>query len=173
MRLIAFILIIFSTPAFAGQTVATWYGHEHDGKRTASGEMFNPDGADRRSPITSVWYLLTCKQSEDGAQRFALTTVVPSRREFRSTSRMAPHGLLACVQPRVWRSTGAKKSRYRRSAVVTNHVDLARWPGRPIALSQPDSCGGSRCCTLNARIITARRHHAQYWFWPGRPSLFG
>jgi rare lipoprotein A len=44
MRLIAFILIIFSTPAFAGQTVATWYGHEHDGKRTASGEMFNPDG---------------------------------------------------------------------------------------------------------------------------------
>jgi rare lipoprotein A len=44
MRLIAFILIIFSTPAFAGQTVATWYGHEHAGKRTASGERFNPDG---------------------------------------------------------------------------------------------------------------------------------
>jgi rare lipoprotein A len=44
MRLIAFILIIFSTPAFAGQSMATWYGHEHAGKRTASGEMFNPDG---------------------------------------------------------------------------------------------------------------------------------
>jgi peptidoglycan lytic transglycosylase len=24
--------------------MATWYGHEHAGKRTASGEMFNPDG---------------------------------------------------------------------------------------------------------------------------------
>jgi len=44
MRLIAFILIIFSTPAFAGQTVAIWHGHEHAGKRTASGERFNPDG---------------------------------------------------------------------------------------------------------------------------------
>jgi len=44
MRLIAFVLIIFSTPAFAGQTVATWYGQEHAGKRTASGERFNPAG---------------------------------------------------------------------------------------------------------------------------------
>jgi peptidoglycan lytic transglycosylase len=44
MRLLAFILIIFSTPAFAGQTVATWYGHEHAGKPTASGERFNPNG---------------------------------------------------------------------------------------------------------------------------------
>ena len=44
MRLIVLILIIFSTPAFAGQTVATWYGEEHAGKRTASGERFNPAG---------------------------------------------------------------------------------------------------------------------------------
>jgi rare lipoprotein A len=45
MRLIALILIIYSTPVFAGQTtVATWYGNEHAGKRTASGERFNPDG---------------------------------------------------------------------------------------------------------------------------------
>ena len=44
MRFVAFILIIFSTPALAGQTVATWYGQEHAGKRTASGERFNPDG---------------------------------------------------------------------------------------------------------------------------------
>jgi rare lipoprotein A len=43
MRLIAFILIVFSTSAFAGQTVATWYGDEHAGKRTASGERFNPN----------------------------------------------------------------------------------------------------------------------------------
>ena len=44
MRFIAFIVIIFSTPAWAGQTVATWYGQEHAGKRTASGETFNPEG---------------------------------------------------------------------------------------------------------------------------------
>src|SRR4029079_3087240 len=44
MRLIALIIIIYSTPVFAGQTVATWYGNEHAGKRTASGERFNPDG---------------------------------------------------------------------------------------------------------------------------------
>jgi rare lipoprotein A len=44
MRPIALILIICSTPVFAGQTVATWYGNEHAGKRTASGERFNPAG---------------------------------------------------------------------------------------------------------------------------------
>lgn len=44
MRLIALILIIYSTPVFAGQTVATWYGNEHAGKLTASGERFNPNG---------------------------------------------------------------------------------------------------------------------------------
>lgn len=44
MRFIAFIVIIFSPPAWAGQTVATWYGQEHAGKRTASGETFNPEG---------------------------------------------------------------------------------------------------------------------------------
>ena len=44
MRLIALILIIFSTPAYAAETVATWYGQEHAGKRTASGETFNPEG---------------------------------------------------------------------------------------------------------------------------------
>jgi len=44
MRLIVLILIIFSTPAYAGETVATWYGPEPAGKRTASGEVFNPNG---------------------------------------------------------------------------------------------------------------------------------
>ena len=44
MRLIVLILIIFSTPVCAGETVATWYGQEHAGKRTASGEVFNPNG---------------------------------------------------------------------------------------------------------------------------------
>jgi rare lipoprotein A len=42
---IALILIVLSSPAFAAQTVrATWYGHELAGNRTASGEMFNPNG---------------------------------------------------------------------------------------------------------------------------------
>jgi rare lipoprotein A len=41
----AFILILLSAPAYAGQTVtATWYGQELAGNRTASGERFNPNG---------------------------------------------------------------------------------------------------------------------------------
>jgi peptidoglycan lytic transglycosylase len=38
-------LMLFTTPAFAEQTLrATWYGHELAGRRTASGERFNPNG---------------------------------------------------------------------------------------------------------------------------------
>jgi len=38
-------LIFLATPVYAAQTVgATWYGNELRGNRTASGEMFNPDG---------------------------------------------------------------------------------------------------------------------------------
>jgi len=41
----ALILIFLSAPAYADQTVrATWYGHELAGNRTASGEMFKPNG---------------------------------------------------------------------------------------------------------------------------------
>ena len=69
MRLFALILIIFSTPAYAGETVATWYGQEHAGKRTASGEMFNPD-VDGRPPVAPLRHLLTRQQSEDRSQRF-------------------------------------------------------------------------------------------------------
>ena len=40
----AVILMILSTPAFAGQrVVATWYGSELAGNRTASGERFDPN----------------------------------------------------------------------------------------------------------------------------------
>jgi rare lipoprotein A len=39
------VLIFLATPAYAGQTVsATWYGNELRGNRTASGEVFKPDG---------------------------------------------------------------------------------------------------------------------------------
>jgi rare lipoprotein A len=46
MRVVtALILILLSAPAYAGQTVmATWYGQELAGNRTASGERFNPNG---------------------------------------------------------------------------------------------------------------------------------
>ena len=38
-------LIALATPAFAANTVtATWYGNELRGNRTASGEIFNPNG---------------------------------------------------------------------------------------------------------------------------------
>jgi rare lipoprotein A len=41
----ATILLLLSTPATAGQSMrATWYGNEHGGNRTASGEVFNPNG---------------------------------------------------------------------------------------------------------------------------------
>jgi rare lipoprotein A len=41
----AMILLLVSTPAFAGQNMrATWYGQELAGNRTASGERFNPNG---------------------------------------------------------------------------------------------------------------------------------
>jgi rare lipoprotein A len=41
----ALILIVLATPAYAQQTMmATWYGKELAGNRTASGEMFNPNG---------------------------------------------------------------------------------------------------------------------------------
>ncbi len=39
------VLLLVAAPAQAGQTVgATWYGNELRGNRTASGEVFNPDG---------------------------------------------------------------------------------------------------------------------------------
>ncbi len=46
MRFATPILIVFlASPALAGQTVrATWYGHELAGNRTASGEIFKPNG---------------------------------------------------------------------------------------------------------------------------------
>lgn len=40
----ALALVTLAVPAHAGDVVATWYGHEHGGSRTASGEIFNPDG---------------------------------------------------------------------------------------------------------------------------------
>jgi rare lipoprotein A len=39
------LLLGLASPALAGDRVhATWYGDEHRGKRTASGEVFNPNG---------------------------------------------------------------------------------------------------------------------------------
>jgi rare lipoprotein A len=39
------LLTCFTTASHADQVVrATWYGNEHRGHRTASGEMFNPGG---------------------------------------------------------------------------------------------------------------------------------
>jgi len=39
------ILFLMTIPAHAAQTVgATWYGNELRGNRTASGEIFNPNG---------------------------------------------------------------------------------------------------------------------------------
>ena len=38
------ISIFLTTNAFADQVRATWYGNEHRGHKTASGQVFNPEG---------------------------------------------------------------------------------------------------------------------------------
>src|SRR5262249_21376352 len=41
----ALLFTCFTTASYADQVVrATWYGNEHRGHRTASGEVFNPGG---------------------------------------------------------------------------------------------------------------------------------
>jgi rare lipoprotein A len=41
---LAAILMFIASPAFTEQVQATWYGNELKGHRTASGDVFNPDG---------------------------------------------------------------------------------------------------------------------------------
>jgi rare lipoprotein A len=41
---LATILVFAATPAFSDEVQATWYGNELRGHRTASGEVFDPDG---------------------------------------------------------------------------------------------------------------------------------
>ena len=102
MRLIAFVLIIFSTPAFAGQTVATWYGEEHAGKRTASGERFNPAGltaAHRSLPFGTCLRVSNPKTGRSVSVGSMIE--VPLPKEFHSTFRMVPPELLACHRNRL------------------------------------------------------------------------
>ena len=67
---IAIIFIVLSSPAVAAQTVrATWYGHELAGNRTASGEMFNPNGLTTAPSIFAIRHLPPRGQSNDGSQR--------------------------------------------------------------------------------------------------------
>ena len=41
---VAFMLMVLPSSAFAERVIATWYGDEFKGKRTASGQIFNPSG---------------------------------------------------------------------------------------------------------------------------------
>jgi rare lipoprotein A len=41
---VALVVTVFSTSALAERIIATWYGNEFRGKRTASGQIFNPSG---------------------------------------------------------------------------------------------------------------------------------
>jgi rare lipoprotein A len=102
MRLTTLFLIILSTPAYAGETVATWYGQEHAGKRTASGERFNPDGltaAHRSLPFG------TCLRVSNPKTGRSVSIRVNDRGPFtKGVSLDLSHGaagLLACVQRRV------------------------------------------------------------------------
>lgn len=44
MRILALALVLVVSPACAKTVIATWYGNELRGHRTANGERFNPDG---------------------------------------------------------------------------------------------------------------------------------
>ena len=65
LQSITLLLTFLSTPAYAEQVQATWYGNELRGHRTASGEIFNPSGmtAAHRS---CLWHLSSHWQSPDG-----------------------------------------------------------------------------------------------------------
>jgi hypothetical protein len=102
MRRIALILVILCTPAYAGETVATWYGKEHAGKRTASAEVFNPNGLTALTDLSrSAPAYESAIQRSVAAFPFASMIEVHLRRAFRLTFLTVPLGRLACVRPRV------------------------------------------------------------------------
>src|SRR5262245_40388660 len=41
---VALVLVMLPSSAFAERVIATWYGNELKGNRTASGQIFNPSG---------------------------------------------------------------------------------------------------------------------------------
>jgi rare lipoprotein A len=43
-RWLLLILMLITSPTYAAEVRAAWYGNELRGHRTASGEMFNPNG---------------------------------------------------------------------------------------------------------------------------------
>ena len=133
MRFIAFIVIIFSTPAWAGPTVATWYGQEHAGKRTASGEVFNPNGltaAHRSLPFG------TCLRVSNPKTGRSVSVRVNDRGPFTTgVSLDLSHGAARGGQRRVWRSTGAKDAP--EALMVKSAVVTQQW-------TQPDGREGWR-----------------------------
>jgi len=51
---VVIVLVMLPGTAFAERVIATWYGNEFKGKRTASGQIFNPSGhtaAHRKLPF--------------------------------------------------------------------------------------------------------------------------
>jgi rare lipoprotein A len=107
MRLTAFILIIFSTPAFAGPTVATWYGNEHAGKRTTSGERFNPNAltaAHRSLPLG------TCLRVSNPKTRRSVSVRVNDRGPFtKGVSLELSHGAARAIGMRSTQSVSVDK----------------------------------------------------------------
>jgi hypothetical protein len=67
MNRIAFVLtslVLLPSFAYADQQVrAAWYGNELRGHRTASGEMFNPNGVDRGTQISALRHVPRGRQS--------------------------------------------------------------------------------------------------------------
>jgi rare lipoprotein A len=105
---IAVILLILSTPALAGQRmVATWYGSELAGNRTASGERFNPDGltaAHRSLPFGTCLHVSNPKTGSSVAVR------VNDRGPFtKGVSLDLSHGAARAIGMRVTQSVTVDK----------------------------------------------------------------
>jgi rare lipoprotein A len=99
----ALILILLCSPAYAGQTViATWYGQELAGNRTASGERFNPNGltaAHRSLPFG------TCLRVSNPKTGRSVTVRVNDRGPFtRGVSLDLSHGAARAIGMRVTQS---------------------------------------------------------------------
>ena len=67
------LLLVLVSPALSGDRVhATWYGEEFRGKRTASGEVFDPDGmtaAHRSLPFGTCLHVANPKTGKSVAVR--------------------------------------------------------------------------------------------------------
>ena len=97
LQSITLLLMFLSTPAYAEQVQATWYGNELRGHRTASGEIFNPSGmtaAHRSLPFGTCLVIGNPRTGRKVAVR--VNDRGPSRQALCWTFHLARQRPLAC-----------------------------------------------------------------------------